>query len=105
MSEKTKEELQAKKKTGRKAMTPAEKTAAAKARAAEKAKADQMKPELIVQYQGTDTDVGALLEAAKADFRAIKKRTSITSLKLYVKPEEQMAYYVVNETHTGSVSF
>lgn len=105
MSEKTSENLQAKKKAGRKAMTPEEKAAAAKARAAEKAKADQMKPELVMQYQGADTDLGALVEAAKADFRAIKKRTPITSLKLYVKPEEQKAYYVVNETYTGSVPF
>lgn len=105
MSEKKNEGLQEKKKPGRKAMTPKEKEAAAKARAAEKAKADQMKPELILQYQGADMDLGALTEAAKADFRAQKKRTLITSLKLYIKPEEQTAYYVVNEEYTGSVAF
>lgn len=105
MSEKTSEDLQAKKKTGRKTMTPEEKAAAAKARAAEKAKADQMKPELILQFQGAETDLNALVEAAKADFRAVKKRTPITGLKLYVKPEEQTVYYVVNETHTGSIPF
>lgn len=104
MSEKKNEGLQEKKKPGRKAMTPKEKEAAAKARAAEKAKADQMKPELILQYQGADMDLGALTEAAKADFRAQKKRTLITSLKLYIKPEEQTAYYVVNEEYTGSVT-
>lgn len=100
MSEKKNEGLQEKKKPGRKAMTPKEKEAAA-----EKAKADQMKPELILQYQGADMDLGALTEAAKADFRAQKKRTLITSLKLYIKPEEQTAYYVVNEEYTGSVTF
>lgn len=105
MSEKKNEGLQEKKKPGRKAMTPKEKEAAAKARAAEKAKADQMKPELILQYQGADMDLGALTEAAKTDFHAQKKRTLITSLKLYIKPEEQTAYYVVNETYTGSVTF
>lgn len=70
MSEKKNEGLQEKKKPGRKAMTPKEKEA-----------------------------------AAKADFRAHKKRTLITSLKLYIKPEEQTAYYVVNEEYTGSVTF
>lgn len=105
MSEKKNEGLQEKKKPGRKAMTPKEKEAAAKARAAEKAKADQMKPELILQYQGADMDLGALTEAAKTDFHAQKKRILITSLKLYIKPEEQTAYYVVNETYTGSVTF
>lgn len=105
MSEKKNEGLQSTKKPGRKAMTPAEKEAAAKARAAEKEKANQMKPEFIMQFQGTDTDLGELAEAAKADFRAQKKRTPITSLKLYIKPEEQAAYYVVNEKYTGSVAF
>lgn len=105
MSEKVSEDLQGKKKSGRKAMTPEEKATAAKARAAEKVKAEQMKPELIMQFQGADTDLGALVEAAKAEFRAVKKRTPITSLKLYVKPEERTAYYVVNEKHTGSVAF
>ena len=36
---------------------------------------------------------------------AEKKRTPITDLKLYVKPEERVAYYVVNEKFNGSVSF
>ena len=45
------------------------------------------------------------MEAAKAGFRQEKKRTPITDLKLYVKPEERTAYYVVNETFNGSVAF
>lgn len=105
MSEKASGDLQGKKKSGRKVMTPEEKAAAAKTRAAEKEKAEQMKPEVIMQFQGIDTDLDALVEAAKAEFRAVKKRTPITSLKLYVKPEERKAYYVVNEKHTGSVAF
>ena len=31
------------------------------------------------------------------------KRTPITSLKLYLKPEENAAYYVINEKDTGKV--
>ena len=86
-------ELKEKKRPGRRPMTAEEKEAAAKLRAAEKEKADHLKPELI------------LAEAAKADFRSIKKRTLVTSLKLYVKPEEQAAYYVINGDFTGKVSF
>jgi len=93
------------KKPGRKPMTPEEKEAAAKLRAAEKEKSAQLKPEVFLQYQDTETDLSALAEAAKADFRKVKKRTLITELKLYVKPEEQMAYYVVNGSYTGKVSF
>ena len=86
-------EPEAKKKGGRKPMTAEEKVAAAKARAESKAKADNLKPTVIVQFQGTDVDLNTLVEAAKADFRQAKKRTLITDLKLYVKPEERMAYY------------
>ncbi len=46
-----------------------------------------------------------MVEAAKAEFRQAKKRTPITGLRLYIKPEERTAYYVVNEKHTGSVSY
>ena len=98
-------EPEVKKKSGRKPMTAAEKEAAAKARAQEKAKAENLKPEFIVQYQGTDVDLAALAEAAKADFHQAKKRTLVTELKLYVKPEEHTVYYVINGDHTGSIEY
>ena len=94
-----------KKRGGRKPMTAEEKAAAAKARAESKVKADSLKPTVIMQFQGTEVEMDALVEAAKADFRQEKKRAPITDLKLYVKPEERMAYYVVNETFNGSVAF
>ena len=93
------------KKPGRQPMTPEEKAVAAKARAEEKAKADNLKPEVFVQFQESDTAVDALVEAAKADFHKTKKRTLVTAMKLYVKPEEHMAYYVINEGHEGKISF
>ena len=58
-----------------------------------------------MQFQGSEVELDALVEAAKADFRQEKKRTPITDLKLYVKPEERTAYYVVNEKFRGSISF
>ena len=86
-------------------MTPEERAAAAKLRAAEKEKAANLKPELFLQYQDCDMNMAELVEAAKADFHKEKKRTLITDLKLYVKPEERMAYYVVNGDYEGQVSF
>ena len=83
-------------KPGRKPMSEKEKAAAEKKRAATKAMAMAMKPVVYVQYQESEAEIGALVEAAKADFKAKKKRTPITDLKLYVKPEERAAYYVVN---------
>ncbi len=94
-----------KRRPGRRPMTAEEKEAAAKLRAAEKEKAGNLKPEMWIQYQGAEVDLTALAEAAKADFRSEKKRTLITELKLYIKPEERMAYYVVNGSHEGKISF
>ena len=97
-------ENETKKRGGRKPMTEAEKLAAAKKREEEISKAENLKPEVFVQYQGLETETGALVEAAKADFKQAKKRTRITDLKLYVKPEEGVAYYVVNGQHEGKIS-
>lgn len=112
MNDKTKKETAPKgdevknaKKAGRKTMSPEEKAAAAKARAAEKEKAGSLKPELVMQFQGSEIDLDTLVEAAKADFHAEKKRTLITGLKLYIKPEENMVYYVVNEKFQGKIPF
>lgn len=53
MSAKEGKELMEKKRPGRRPMTPEEKAAAAVERAAEKAKADNLKPGIFVEYQGT----------------------------------------------------
>lgn len=98
------EELKPKKKPGRQPMTAEEKAAAAKLRAAEKEKADHLKPEMVLQYQGGETDLATLVEAAKADFHSAKKRTLVTALKLYIKPEEGAAYYVINESYNGKIT-
>lgn len=90
-------------KPGRRPMTAEEKETAAKARAEEKEKADNLKPELILQYQDVSFDVSDLVEAAKADFHKTKKRTLVTDLKLYMKPEDHSAYYVINGAFEGKV--
>ena len=92
-----------KRRGGRKPMTAEEKEAAAKVRAAERAKADNLKPAYVLQYQETEISLDDLAEAAKAAFHAEKKRTLVTELKIYVKPEEHAAYYVVNGMFSGKL--
>ena len=92
-----------KRRPGRQPMTDEQKAAAAKARAVEKEKADNLKPELFVQYQGGEVDMSSLVEAAKADFHKTRKRTLVTDMKIYFKPEEQAAYYVINEDYEGKI--
>ena len=99
------EETNIKRTPGRQPMIDEEKEAAVKVRAEEKERAENLKPEIVVQYQGGEINMAALVEAAKADFHKEKKRTLVTSLKLYVKPEEHMAYYVINGSYEGKVPY
>ena len=92
-------------KPGRQPMTAEEKEAAAKLRAEEKAKAATLKPELTIQYQSSEVSMTTLVEAAKADFHKTKKRTLVTALALYVKPEESMCYYVINGIYEGKIPY
>lgn len=94
-----------KKRGGRKPMSEEQKKAAAKARAEEAKKAANMVPVALVQYQGAEIDVAKLVEDAKANFKARHKRTLITELKLYIKPEDYAAYYVINGQFDGKVMF
>ena len=98
-------ELTEKKKAGRKPMTEKEKELAAKKRAEEKAKAEAMVPSLVLQCEGEDIDVNALINAAKADFKAVKKRSLITEMKVYLKPEDRAMYYVINGSFDGKVEY
>ena len=93
------------KKPGRKPMSAAEKAANAKLREEEKMKAAAMVPTLTLQYGGRDVDLKALEQAARDDFKANHKRTLLTELNLYLKPEENTLYYVANGSVEGKIVF
>lgn len=92
-----------KKKGGRPPMSAAEKAAAAKARKEARELEAKMAPVLMLQFAGSEKDLAAVTEAARADFKAGNKRTPLTALTLYIKPEDGMAYYVANGTVSGKV--
>lgn len=73
--------------------------------AAVKAAGGEAAPVVYVQYQGEEEKVEDLVAAAKAAFAAEHARTKVSDLKLYIKPEERAAYYVVNEKFAGRVDF
>lgn len=91
------------KKPGRKPMTATEKAEAAKKRAEDLKKAANLKPSIILQYQGNDADLTGLVDAVKEDFKSKKKRTLITDMQLYIKPEENTVYYVINGNFQGKL--
>ena len=90
--------VKATRKTAVKATEKVKKTAA-------KAVGAEVAPVVYVQYQGEEEKIEDLVAAAKAAFAAEHARTKVTDLKLYIKPEERAAYYVVNEKFAGRVDF
>ena len=52
-------------------------------------------PEVFVQWNGREAGCAELVEKAKADFKA-QNKGAIRSCKLYIKPEDGAAYYVIN---------
>ena len=53
-------------------------------------------PEVYVEYSGKQYNITDLVDRAKADYRLTHK-VGVQSCKVYIKPEEEAAYYVVNK--------
>lgn len=64
-----------------------------------------MKTTFYVEYYGKQIDEATLIKAAKSKWTDSGRKVSdLKSLNLYIKPEENMAYYVFNEDENGSFS-
>ena len=53
-------------------------------------------PELYVEMGGEQYNITDIIDRAKADYRTTHK-VGVQSCKVYVKPEEDAAYYVINK--------
>lgn len=62
------------------------------------------KPEYFVQFNGREIDMDDLVAQAKAAFKEENKRTAVLSCRIYLKPEDSAAYYVVNDTFFGKIA-
>ena len=95
-SKQTMEELQKNRKSFH-ARKPRTKTA-------KKAAKEELKPEVYIQYQGREGVVEDAIKKVTEQFVAEGHRAStIKSLQLYLKPEENAAYYVINQKIAGRV--
>ena len=56
----------------------------------------KMVPAIVVQWDANEVSVDAILEKAKAEYKA-EHKGAITSCNIYIKPQEGMAYYVIND--------
>ena len=61
------------------------------------------KNEMFIQFSGFEFSYDELLEKVKADYAAQTGKKTVTSTKLYVKPEDMKVYYVVNDKFMGDV--
>ena len=81
------------------AETPAAESKAA-ARKSTKAPARRgrppLSPELYVEMGNKQYNISDIIDRAKADYRLTHK-VGVQSCKVYVKPEEGAAYYVINK--------
>lgn len=78
--------------------TAAEEKAAAKKTAKTTARRVRppLTPEVYVESGTQQYNVTDIVERAKADYRATHK-VGVQSCRIYIKPEEGVAYYVVNK--------
>lgn len=61
--------------------------------------------EVFVEFYGQQSSVEAVEEKVKSAFvNEGHKMSTIKSLKIYLKPEEQAAYYVINDKFAGRVN-
>lgn len=61
-------------------------------------KAADTKTEVFIQYRGEESSISSVMEKVNAAWEAEgKKISAIKRVKLYVKPEDNKAYYVINE--------
>ena len=68
-------------------------------------KKQEVKTSLSVQYMGKDVSEKDMIAMVKKDWTAKKNKVGdIRTMDLYVKVEENMVYYVINGTETGSVA-
>lgn len=64
----------------------------------------ELKSELHIQFEGKSYSQGDLMKMAKDVWKYDLKQKvgALATVELYVKPEENMVYYVMNKEFTGS---
>lgn len=85
------------------APAPKKKTAS---KSSPKAKKASVKNEMVIQYAGKSLELDDLIKRAKEVWKKELKRkiADFGSTKFYIKPEENMVYFVVNGTDEGKFS-
>lgn len=78
------------------AAEPKAEKAAPKKKAAARRGRPPLSPEIYVEFGDKKFNVTDIVDRAKADYRTTHK-VGVQSCKIYIKPDESAAYYVVNK--------
>ena len=68
----------------------------AKKKAETAKKATKNENNVYVQFQGMEFDTAAIEAAVKADYTAKNGKKTMSSVSIYIKPEDMKAYYVID---------
>lgn len=82
-------------KTAAEKATPAMKKAEAKAKEGSKAIRAALAPEVYIQLAGKELNCNEIQERCRAAYKETSKK-AIRSIAVYIKPEDNAAYYVIN---------
>lgn len=86
--------------------TTTRKTAEKKTPARKPAAKKEAVATVVLQYAGREVSEQDIMARAKADWVAAgHKEKDLKEITLYIKPEENVAYYVANGSDTGSFSY
>lgn len=81
--------------TAEKKVATTKKVAAKKPAAKRTTKKKEVTKTAVLQFSGCDFKVDDIIANAEAAFKAENKRKAVDDIKVYIKPEERAAYYVV----------
>lgn len=81
------------------------KKVAKKTAAKAKAKLAEANTQVIVQYKANEVDMAKIQEAVKTAFiEEGHEASEMKTIRIYVKPEDNAAYYVINDSYSGHVN-
>lgn len=63
----------------------------------------EVKTDLFVEFGNAQVSMDKVVEDVKKTFAAQGNKDEVKSVKVYLKPEEQTAYYIVNGTVSGKM--
>jgi len=84
-------------------MPRAKKTETTPAKETTAKKCVRTKVELFIEHNGVQTTTDEIVKNVKATYAAQGGTADIKKLKIYIKPEDNSAYFVVNEDESGKM--